>query len=76
MKCDTLTEYFTIKNLREEESVRTFIRMRLNILLKSYEKSQVSELDDHQNSDILNNLFIKRLLQAEKRLLRETLEII
>ncbi len=76
MKCDSLTEYLKKNDLRKDESVRTFLRMRLNILLKSYEKTQLPELDEKNNLICLKDLFIKRLIQSEQSLIKETLELI
>lgn len=69
-------EKFVKKNqLAKNEEIRSFIKVRLSILLRSYEKEQ-QKSSDEINSKSINLLFIRRLLEAETELIKSAIDFL
>ena len=75
-KSFNIEKYFKENNLQSNDQIKSFLKMRLTILLKSYEKN-LTELRQENNHEKSNNvLFIKRLLESEYDLIKSTIDLI
>lgn len=62
----SVNAYFESKSLHTNEQIKQFLKMRLFILLKSYEKQNVIS-----EPKCTNELFIKRLIESEQKLIKK-----